>query len=1541
VKVFFYILFFLFGVNCFAQTYTSTGVTSDWNLGTSWDLGNVPATGADVVILTGHTITISGPVTNDAINSLVIQGTGTLSYTGNETITVATSITMSGTSSITGSAGGHRLDAVDFNVTSGSAEIGGIQLNVSGLTTTSASTTLLFSSLTGVKTIQNIAVSGDLNFTANETLEIPGDFEMSGTSAIGGAANGLLNVTGTFTVPSGTATIGGSRLAITSLTTISGNLVFDNSAGFKNFNNFTVNSTGNVNFTANETVSIAGDLEMLGTSSITGSSNSHIVDVTGNFNVPSGTAAIGGIRLAVGSTTTVSGTLEIDNSNGNKTLNHLTISSGQINFTQNETLAVAGDLTMSGTSSITGSSNGFQVPVTGNFTVPSGTATIAGIRLTIDGTTTVAGTLTFTDPVGTKTFTGAVIVTGTWNNTSTSNFTFGGVITNNGTWNGCSDGTSCIYTLTSSTGAINGSGITNISDFQIDGTASITNNGNIVITDNIRGTGTFINGATGNLTLSENGLYDITVLTLNTAGNRVIYGGTTNEVIDLGPFHHLDINMATTADIVQVNGTDVTINGDLTVTQGIFRVNSAHVLSVAQNVLVSANGEFETNSIGATVTVTSGDFTVTSGLFDQNDGVVNISAGDLIIAGTMTINEGATLGASTITATDMSVTAPGDVTLSEGTLTLSNAAGALTVNSGDLLINNAAHTLSIAGGYDINGGASDINAGTLSFVNMDINGGGVINVANPTITSTGLINVVDGTLTIDGAAGTHDYNNLTVGVSGTWNNTTTSNFTFGGDIANNGTWNGCSDGTSCIYTLTSSTGAINGSGTTNISDLQIDGTAAITNNGNIVMTDNIRGTGTFINGATGNLTLSENGLYDITSLNLTTSGNTVIYAGTTNEVIDIGPFHHLTINMASGTPIVQVNGTDVTAAGDFTVTEGDFRVNSNQLTISGDYDINGGSSDLNTVTVSFTNMDMTGGTINVGNTIITSTGLINIAGGTFTVDGAAGTHAYNNLTVAASGTWNVTAAYSPTFSGDLVNNGTFTGCNGNGCVYTLSNANGSISGSGHMNDMATLNVTNIITNTNTNALGLDITQGLTGAGTFINGASGIMAFGGGNANFTIGTFTASATGNKVIYNRVASNQLLQPTTGNVYYDLEIAKAAGQDLTTNAEITINNQLTLTLGNIILGAQNMVIGPSGSMTSGSTNSYLSANGGGNLRKIFNSIGSFEAMVGGDSYSPITVNLTSGGLTPGTSFIGFDITDAPHPQRNRNNTGDATPGDDDGTAATQFLDVYWTLVGNAITSPVYDATYVYDPADFTQTTESNMVGALYRPLPPGFVTLDWLARGTVNAANNTVSFLNADGFGDLYAMDNTASRLPIVLLSFDAKSFKENVELKWTTAAEINNSFFTIERSQNGVDFVPRLFLDGAGNSNELQKYQVVDSEPILGRSYYRLKQTDFNGQFEYFEIISVVFEGSEQFNFGLKSNPIAQGQSIAIWKTKSLEGFNPHYILRDIQGQVIVQSELPLTMEDNYELPKTERLSSGMYLLSINYLGSTKTVKVLVK
>ena len=86
---------------------------------------------------------------------------------------------------------------------------------------------------------------------------------------------------------------------------------------------------------------------------------------------------------------------------------------------------------------------------------------------------------------------------------------------------------------------------------------------------------------------------------------------------------------------------------------------------------------------------------------------------------------------------------------------------------------------------------------------------------------------------------------------------------------------------------------------------------------------------------------------------------------------------------------------------------------------------------------------------------------------------------------------------------------------------------------------------------------------------------------------------------------------------------------------------------------------------------------------------------------------------------------------------------------------------------------------------------------------------------------------------------TNLPIELVSFNARNDGPAVLLEWTTASEINNQYFTVERSTDGFAFNAVLNTPGAGTSQMTIDYKAHDAEPVAGVSYYRIRQTDFDG------------------------------------------------------------------------------------------------------
>ncbi len=109
-----------------------------------------------------------------------------------------------------------------------------------------------------------------------------------------------------------------------------------------------------------------------------------------------------------------------------------------------------------------------------------------------------------------------------------------------------------------------------------------------------------------------------------------------------------------------------------------------------------------------------------------------------------------------------------------------------------------------------------------------------------------------------------------------------------------------------------------------------------------------------------------------------------------------------------------------------------------------------------------------------------------------------------------------------------------------------------------------------------------------------------------------------------------------------------------------------------------------------------------------------------------------------------------------------------------------------------------------------------------------------------------------------------LPVELLSFTAKAKEKIVAISWTTASELNNDYFEVERSMDGRNFDHLETQKGAGTTTLAHHYQTNDKNPINGVNYYRLKQVDFDGTTTYSDIITVEIT-SEKLE--LFPNPVA--------------------------------------------------------------------------
>ncbi len=216
---------------------------------------------------------------------------------------------------------------------------------------------------------------------------------------------------------------------------------------------------------------------------------------------------------------------------------------------------------------------------------------------------------------------------------------------------------------------------------------------------------------------------------------------------------------------------------------------------------------------------------------------------------------------------------------------------------------------------------------------------------------------------------------------------------------------------------------------------------------------------------------------------------------------------------------------------------------------------------------------------------------------------------------------------------------------------------------------------------------------------------------------------------------------------------------------------------------------------------------------------------------------------------------------------------------------------------------------------------------------------AVGTFSAATNSVvavevnrtlsSSPSIDNDWYIGTKNKTQSTLPIELLEFTADPNGKAVDLKWETAHEVNNDYFTIERSDEGFSFSPIGQVKGAGNSNGALSYVESDHQPLHGLSYYRLKQTDFDGNYSYSQIVPVNFD--EGFNVNIFPNPSDGKHGNIILSAK--EGEVIHVEIVNMLGQTIYNKSIEMGSSHFISFPigQFSEFSRGAYTIK----ASTKT------
>lgn len=200
------------------------------------------------------------------------------------------------------------------------------------------------------------------------------------------------------------------------------------------------------------------------------------------------------------------------------------------------------------------------------------------------------------------------------------------------------------------------------------------------------------------------------------------------------------------------------------------------------------------------------------------------------------------------------------------------------------------------------------------------------------------------------------------------------------------------------------------------------------------------------------------------------------------------------------------------------------------------------------------------------------------------------------------------------------------------------------------------------------------------------------------------------------------------------------------------------------------------------------------------------------------------------------------------------------------------------------------------------------------------------STNAIDNTVTFTVNFNTGQYFTLGSIEiGALPVELISFDARVLEnETVKLEWRTASETNNAFYSIERSIDGIKFESIANIKGVGNSDIQNSYSYIDLNPLEGVSFYRLKQTDFNGVSENSELLRVViFFEEKETKFVIFPNPVNTGEQLTIKlidNSVQISSIKIYDLLGDLQFELRPNDS---TQSSQFFVP----LKAGIYLMQL--------------
>lgn len=314
-------------------------------------------------------------------------------------------------------------------------------------------------------------------------------------------------------------------------------------------------------------------------------------------------------------------------------------------------------------------------------------------------------------------------------------------------------------------------------------------------------------------------------------------------------------------------------------------------------------------------------------------------------------------------------------------------------------------------------------------------------------------------------------------------------------------------------------------------------------------------------------------------------------------------------------------------------------------------------------------------------------------------------------------------------------------------------------------------------------------------------------------------------------------------------------------------------------------------------------------------------FATASGAGNYIPFTFSKTTAGSS--------DISVSTRPTASSNNTplagvSSVAAVSSLPSASTDVIDRWWDITASA---PVTgDLTFTYKGSENTTLNPNDNFGAAHWNGSSWDVPLG--SNAGVTSGTGTVSATGASTFSPWVLSKSTSGPLPIELVQFTAQMVSRQVHLNWITQSEVNNSYFTVEKTQNFADISDMASLPGAGNSTTRQYYNTTDINPFSNISYYRLKMTDYDGKFSYSKWVKVNLMNDR--NLVVMPNPV-NGYSVNIMLPE-IPVSSCYVFINNISGKQIYAKKINEHLStDILNLNNIPFQSTGLYYVNVEIDG----------